>query len=114
MASVLGRKGIAVSPLYHDDGRRARQFPAANSSDPCRVLADSTHTARERQRADLISETRPFDRSARAAYFTAFTMSKMGRYMATIMPPTTTPRNTIMMGSSKLSNAPTAASTSSS
>ena len=47
-------------------------------------------------------------------YRTAFTMSKIGRYMATIMPPTTTPRNTIMMGSSRLSSALTAASTSSS
>ena len=32
-------------------------------------------------------------------YCTAFTMSKIGRYIATIMPPTTTPRNTIMIGS---------------
>jgi len=48
------------------------------------------------------------------AYRTAFTMSKIGRYIATIMPPTTTPRNTIMIGSRRLSSALTAASTSSS
>ncbi len=39
---------------------------------------------------------------------------KMGRYMATIIPPTTPPRNTIMKGSSSAVMAPTAASTSSS
>ncbi len=47
-------------------------------------------------------------------YCTAFTMSKIGRYMATIMPPTTTPRKTIMIGSRRLSRPLTAASTSSS
>ena len=34
-----------------------------------------------------------------AAYCTAFIMSKIGRYMAMTMPPTTTPRNTIITGS---------------
>lgn len=33
------------------------------------------------------------------AYFTALIMSKMERYMATIMPPTITPSTTIMIGS---------------
>ena len=47
-------------------------------------------------------------------YCTALIMSKMGRYMATTMPPTTTPRNTIITGSIKLSRLLTAASTSSS
>src|SRR5690349_20884205 len=32
-------------------------------------------------------------------YCTAFIMSKIGRYIATTMPPTTTPRKTIMSGS---------------
>ncbi len=50
----------------------------------------------------------------RSAYWTAFTMSKIGRYIATTMPPTTTPSTTIMMGSIKLSNALTATSTSAS
>lgn len=50
----------------------------------------------------------------RIAYFTAFTMSKIGRYMATMIPPTTTPKNTIMIGSNSDNNALTAASTSSS
>jgi hypothetical protein len=44
----------------------------------------------------------------------AFTMSKIGRYIATTMPPTTTPRNTIMTGSISDSRPDTAASTSSS
>ena len=43
-----------------------------------------------------------------------FTMSKIGRYIATTMPPTTTPRNTIITGSMSASNPDTAASTSSS
>ena len=47
-------------------------------------------------------------------YCTALIMSKIGRYMATTMPPTTTPRNTIMIGSSSESRLLTAASTSSS
>ncbi len=45
---------------------------------------------------------------------TALIMSKMGRYMATIIPPTMTPRTTIMMGSMAARSASTAASTSSS
>src|SRR5713101_888887 len=51
---------------------------------------------------------------ALVAYCTAFTMSKIGRYMATTMPPTITPRTTIMIGSMRESSVPTAASTSSS
>jgi hypothetical protein len=47
-------------------------------------------------------------------YWTALTMSKIGRYIATTMPPTTTPRNTIINGSNSASNPETAASTSSS
>ncbi len=45
-------------------------------------------------------------------YCTAFTMSKIGRYIATTMPPTITPRTTIMIGSMRESSAPTATSTS--
>lgn len=48
------------------------------------------------------------------AYCTALIMSKMGRYIATTMPPTTTPRNTIITGSRSESKPETAASTSSS
>src|SRR6266571_1706024 len=47
-------------------------------------------------------------------YCTAFTMSKIGRYMAMTMPPTMTPSTTIMTGSMSDSRALTAASTSSS
>src|SRR5690606_2755767 len=45
---------------------------------------------------------------------TALIMSKIGRYMATIMPPTTTPSTTIMIGSIAARSASTAESTSSS
>ncbi|MDB4885191.1 MAG: hypothetical protein JWN79_629, partial [Gemmatimonadetes bacterium] len=48
------------------------------------------------------------------AYCTALIMSKIGRYIATTMPPTTTPRNTIITGSMRLRRLDTAASTSSS
>jgi hypothetical protein len=48
------------------------------------------------------------------AHCTAFIMSKIGRYIATTMPPTITPRTTIMIGSINESRAETATSTSSS
>jgi len=48
------------------------------------------------------------------AYCTALIMSKIGRYIATTMPPTTTPRKTIIIGSRSESRPLTAASTSSS
>jgi hypothetical protein len=47
-------------------------------------------------------------------YCTALIMSKMGRYIATTMPPTITPKKTIINGSMAASNPLTAASTSSS
>ena len=47
-------------------------------------------------------------------YPAAFTMSKIGRYIDTTMPPTTTPRKTIIIGSISASSPLTAASTSSS
>ncbi len=50
----------------------------------------------------------------KSGYCTALIMSKIGRYMATTMPPTTMPRNTIITGSMRLSRFDTAASTSSS
>src|SRR5947208_4935173 len=37
--------------------------------------------------------------AVRSSYCTALIMSKIGRYIATTMPPTMTPRNTIMIGS---------------
>ena len=50
----------------------------------------------------------------REPYCTVEIMSNMGMYMATTMPPITTPITTIMMGSSTEVSAVTAASTSSS
>ena len=47
-----------------------------------------------------------------AFYCTALIMSKIGRYMLTTIPPTTTPRNTIITGSRRLNKFVTAASTS--
>src|ERR1051326_8729307 len=54
------------------------------------------------------------DRERPPTHPAAFTMSKIGRYMATTMPPTTMPRNTIISGSIIASWPETAASTSSS
>ena len=50
----------------------------------------------------------------RSRYLTSVTSLKIGRYMATTRPPTTTPRNTIMIGSSSEVRVLTAVSTSSS
>jgi hypothetical protein len=47
-------------------------------------------------------------------YCTAFIMSKIGKYIATTIPPTSTPRTTIMTGSINESSEETATSTSSS
>ena len=49
-----------------------------------------------------------------APYCTAFIMSKIGRYIATTMPPTMTPSTTIITGSMRESSDETATSTSSS
>ena len=69
------------------------------------------------ERAQLwftIHRGKPHEPDRPRAYCTALIMSKIGRYMATTMPPTTTPRNTIITGSINESSAETAASTSSS
>ncbi len=49
-----------------------------------------------------------------SGYLTSVTSLKIGRYMATTRPPTTTPRNTIIIGSSSEVRVLTAVSTSSS
>src|SRR5216684_1677800 len=41
-------------------------------------------------------------RGSQCRYWTALIMSKIGRYILTTIPPTTTPRNTIIIGSSRL------------
>jgi len=56
----------------------------------------------------------PFPGELGVSYWTALIMSKIGRYIATIIPPTTTPSTTIMIGSIAARSASTAASTSSS
>ena len=61
-----------------------------------------------------LSQGRAVRRSRSGRYCTAFIMSKIGRYMAMTMPPTITPRSTIIAGSIRLTSALTATSTSSS
>src|SRR5262249_62337045 len=77
---------------------------------------------RERQQNRGDAEPRPRKPAERPAdvqryhlcHFISVTRRKIGRYIATTRPPTTTPRNTIMMGSSRDVRAVTAVSTSSS
>ena len=63
-------------------------------------------------------KTRPAQSLSRcpavSRYCTAFIMSKIGRYIATTMPPTMTPSTTIITGSMRDSRDDTATSTSSS
>ena len=61
-----------------------------------------------------IARFAPFPCPTASVYCTAFIMSKIGRYMAITMPPTITPRITIMAGSMRERSALTATSTSSS
>ena len=75
---------------------------------------------RKRQQDERDAEPRPGESLERPAdgerfhYFIKVTRRKIGRYIATTRPPTTTPRKTIMIGSSKDVSAVTAVSTSSS
>jgi hypothetical protein len=48
----------------------------------------------------------------KSPYCTALIMSKIGRYIATTIPPTITPKNTIITGSMRLNSPLTAVSTS--
>ena len=59
-------------------------------------------------------QVRLVERVHRLDYLTRVTRRKMGRYIATTKPPITTPRKTIISGSSSAVSAPTAVSTSSS
>ena len=78
------------------------------------------HEGPEREEQGGEPEPRPGEPAQEPAdverlhYFIKVTSLKIGRYMATTRPPTTMPRNTIMIGSSSDVSAPTAVSTSSS
>jgi len=65
-----------------------------------------------RKRPRVVDLTRGLFDCASAIYCTALIMSKIGRYIATTMPPTITPRNTIITGSIRLRRPLTAVSTS--
>src|SRR5256885_16511527 len=54
--------------------------------------------ASEKRRGQEVAPLAPKPES-RAPYWTAFTISKIGRYNATTMPPTVTPSTTIRIGS---------------
>ena len=72
------------------------------------------HTRGDARRGDACVALRASPPPHRFGYWTALIIPKIGRYIATIMPPTMTPSTTIMMGSIRDSRAETAASTSSS
>src|SRR6266550_2992499 len=82
-------KDIRVHAREGHSGPRAQKRAAEREADG----AVRTETKRAGTRA-------PARRPCSAPnYPAAFTMSKIGRYIAITMPPTTTPRNTIMTGS---------------
>jgi hypothetical protein len=75
----------------------------------------TTEAAAHQAAASVIQrvwETR--SREQQLGYCTAFIISKIGRYIAITIPPTITPRQTIIAGSIRLSSELTATSTSSS
>lgn len=82
------------------------------------VLHNETRAAGKRfhqtQRGPAVAGPRARRCRVRNQPWTALTMSKIGMYIATTMPPTTTPSTTIMIGSMSDSRALTATSTSSS
>src|SRR6185312_2058328 len=90
--------------------RRGRRRMLLMLASRCTAVKRDTATEMEKRPAGISAGR--FHCLVRVAYCTALIMSKIGKYIATTMPPTTTPRNTIMIGSIRLSNPLTAVSTS--
>jgi len=99
------RRHAAIDQLCHELRRYERQNREKARGPPA-----------YRQRPSIYSVQTPVSclLFPASSYCTALIMSKIGRYIATTIPPTMTPRNTIMIGSSSDSRPLTAASTSSS
>ena len=97
-----GRAHLNRRGLVSKRGRAAKRFsrPSRRPS-----LFHSAGGVVERSQPDSLNESYPC---------TALIMSNIGMYIATTIPPITTPITTIMMGSSTEVSADTAASTSSS
>src|SRR5690606_31006640 len=96
---------LNVGPMYRERWVHYRPAPNTNQvmqRPPMGPRPDFGATAHE----SIVSE--------RPAYWIVSIIPKIGRYIATIMPPTMTPRNRIMIGSSSASRPDTATSTSSS
>ena len=83
-----------------------KRMPSGSRSAATASRAQNTPRNSRWPSTDVIERSR--------GHLTSVTILKMGRYMATTMPPTTTPRKTIIIGSSNEVSAVTAASTSSS
>jgi len=103
-------------------GAPLRGYPAEPSADGMRsgerigasLVKRAPKVFKHERRAPPAGEPPSGPPAGENPYDTALIMSKMGRYMATIIPPTTTPRTTIMMGSMAARRPSTAVSTSSS
>ena len=89
-------------------------FQRSRPSVPARRSQESSDTTKGPILPDRAPLVFPSSRPLVFSYCTALIMSKIGRYIATTIPPTTTPRNTIITGSRSANNPLTAASTSSS
>ena len=103
-----------IGDADEEEQRLAREGPGRGELDE--------HRRAEQQRADADANrdqpeefaTKVALRHAAAPYASLLIRSKIGRYIAMTMPPTTPPRNAIMIGSSSVSRPATAVSTSSS
>lgn len=99
-------------------GRRGKGTPrsaAAPTTDSSRRVATTTRPASSRWTADLSPEDiTSWPATGPLTYLITVISLKIGRYMATTIPPTTTPRKTIRTGSRSDVIPATAVSTSSS
>jgi hypothetical protein len=104
---------VQIAPPDAEEGwpacRATHASPRFHHHQPLRDQSVTDACTRRRPSTGLCAAT-----GIALAYCTAFIMSKIGRYIATTMPPTTTPSTTIMIGSSSDMSTLTAASTSSS
>ena len=105
-----------ASSVSASTGRLASGMRSSGSSGPMASRSAATASrANPKARNSLLgSESVIPPGTHPAGYLISVTILKIGRYIAMTMPPTDTPRNTIIIGSSSEVSAPTAASTSSS
>ena len=99
-----------MRPIRKKKGSTANEPGAvtcATVADPSRIVLITTRTR-------ISQATLRRSSVSNMAYVNLLIKSKIGMYIAMTMPPTTTPRTAIMIGSSSVSRPATAVSTSSS